>query len=145
MDYYNWKTIATAPACRAVRAGAEVWPLPNGGFFSGGRTYTHGLKTKRGTCYVVCREVMREVEAAKFEALTAKRDPRQEPRAGDQLRDETGRVMVVEACYSLPHRPKQWQVRYTAQPGGAGCVCGLNNWRRYYRRAEVLSIAPDPM
>lgn len=69
MDYMTWKTIASDPACRAIRAGGETWPLPNGGFFSGGRTYTHGLQTKRGTCYVVCREVMREVEATKIAML----------------------------------------------------------------------------
>ncbi len=69
MDYYNWKTIGAAPACRAVRAGAETWPLPSGGFYSGGRTYTHGLQTKRGACYVVCREVMKEVEATKNDML----------------------------------------------------------------------------
>lgn len=69
------------------------------------------------------------------------RDPRQDPRKGDQLRDENGRLMVVDACYSLPQRPKQWQVSYTAQPGGAGCICGLSNWRRYYKRAEVLHVA----
>ncbi|HFZ2546479.1 TPA: hypothetical protein ACIJ26_005401 [Pseudomonas aeruginosa] len=73
----------------------------------------------------------------------APRDPRQDPRAGDRLRDDSGRVMLVEACYSLPHRPRQWQVRYTAQPGGAGCVCGLSNWRRYYKRAEVLHVASE--
>ena len=67
MEYFDWKTIAAAPACRAVRAGAEVWPLPSGGFFSGGRVYTHGLRTKRGTCYAVCREVMREVNATQLE------------------------------------------------------------------------------
>lgn len=63
------KTIATAPACRAIRAGAQTWPLPNGGYFSGGRTYTHGLKTKRGTTYMVSREVMREIECTKFDML----------------------------------------------------------------------------
>ena len=71
------------------------------------------------------------------------RDPRQDPRKGDRLRDETGRLMVVDACYSLPQRPKQRQVSYTAQPGGSGCVCGLSNWRRYYKRAEVLHVASD--
>lgn len=70
MDYMTWKTIAAAPATRAVRAGAEVWPFPNGSFFSGGRTYSHGLRTKRGTCYVVCTHVMREVDAVKFEMLS---------------------------------------------------------------------------
>src|SRR5690554_5898418 len=44
MDYFTWKSIAAAPACRAIRAGAETWALPNGGFFSGGRVYTHGLQ-----------------------------------------------------------------------------------------------------
>ena len=72
MDYLTWKSIAAAPACRAIRAGAETWALPNGGFFSGGRVYTHGLQTKRGTCYVVCREVMREVDATKFDMLATR-------------------------------------------------------------------------
>lgn len=65
MDYHSWKKIAAEPACRAVLAGAEVWPLPNGGFFSGGHSYTHGLQTKRGTNYVVSAWVMRAVEATK--------------------------------------------------------------------------------
>lgn len=69
MEYFNWKTIASAPASRVIRAGAEVWPLPHGGFGSGGHVYTHGLKTKRGTCYVVCRLVMKEVDATKLSML----------------------------------------------------------------------------
>lgn len=69
LDYFTWKTIATAPACRAIRAGAETWPLPNGGYYSGNRVYSHGLRTRRGTCYVVSREVMREVDAAKVALL----------------------------------------------------------------------------
>lgn len=63
MDYYTWKSIASAPACRAVSAGAKVWELPTS-FYSGGYSYTHGLQTKRGTCYVVSRYVMRAVEAS---------------------------------------------------------------------------------
>ncbi len=82
---------------------------------------------------------------AKPASCDSNRDPRKDPRKGDQLRDETGRLMVVDACYSLPQRPKQWQVSYTAQPGGVGCVCGLSNWRRYYKRAEVLHVAADPV
>lgn len=61
MDYYTWKSIASAPACRAIRSGAEIWPLPIA-FSSGAYAYTHGLSTKRGTCYVVCKQVMRDVE-----------------------------------------------------------------------------------
>ncbi len=70
MDYLSWKTIASDPACRAVRNGAEVWPLPNGGFYSGGHVYTHGLRTKRGTCYVVSRWTMKGVAATQMEMLT---------------------------------------------------------------------------
>jgi hypothetical protein len=73
------------------------------------------------------------------------RDPRKDPRKGDQLRDETGRLMVVDGCHSRPQRPTQFQVWYTATPGGHGCVCGLSNWRQYYKRAEVLHIAPEPV
>lgn len=62
MDYMTWRTIASAPACRAVQAGAEIWKLPTA-FYSGGHAYTHALTTKRGTCYVVSRRVMRDVEA----------------------------------------------------------------------------------
>lgn len=72
------------------------------------------------------------------------RDPRKDPRQGDQLRDETGRLMVVDSCSARPQRPKQFQVWYTATPGGHGCVCGLSNWRQYYKRAEVLHVAQEP-
>lgn len=69
MEYFAWKTIASAQACRAVRAGAKTWPLPGGGFYSGGYIYTHGLQTKAGTCYVVSSFVMRDVEATQLEML----------------------------------------------------------------------------
>lgn len=69
MDQFTWKTIAAEPACRAVRSGAEVWPLPGGGFYSSGHTYTHGLRTKRGTCYVVSNWVMRAVEQTRLDML----------------------------------------------------------------------------
>ncbi len=72
------RTIGTGPACRAVRAGAVVTPLPNGGYVSGGRAYTHTLTTSRGTSYAVSREVMREIDCTRFEMLverTAKADP----------------------------------------------------------------------
>lgn len=69
MSYMTWKTIATEPAIRAVRAGAKVWQLPGGGFFSGGHTYTHGLQTNRGTCYVVSKIVMRAVVATQKRML----------------------------------------------------------------------------
>lgn len=61
MEYYTWKTIPSAPACRAVRAGAEICPLPIT-FSSGGYSYTHSLTTKRGTRYAVSKQVMRDVE-----------------------------------------------------------------------------------
>jgi hypothetical protein len=70
MEFTSWKTIAAEAACRALRSGAEIWPLPIE-FFSGGRTYTHGLKTRRGTSYVVCREVMQTVDAARLEMQQA--------------------------------------------------------------------------
>lgn len=70
MEYYAWKGIAAQPACRAVRAGAKVWVLPIS-FYSGGHTYTHGLMTSRGSCYVVSRRVMRSVEAIQAEMLGA--------------------------------------------------------------------------
>lgn len=66
------KTIAAAPACRAVRSGAQVEPLPNGGYFSGGRYYTHRLTTKRGTVYMVSREVMSEITCTRFDMLAEK-------------------------------------------------------------------------
>ena len=87
LDYVSWKTIGSAPAIRAVRAGAEVWPLPNGSFFSGGRTYSHGLKTKRGTCYVVCTQVMREVDATKFEMLSERASASAEPKGSSVTTD----------------------------------------------------------
>lgn len=72
MDYYTWKSIASAPACRAVRAGAEVWELPIS-FYSGGYSYTHGLRTSRGTCYVVSSFVMRDVNATRLERLSERK------------------------------------------------------------------------
>ncbi|MCK5531386.1 MAG: hypothetical protein KAI85_09040 [Halopseudomonas aestusnigri] len=75
--------------------------------------------------------------------MTEQRDPRHDPRQGDQLRDESGRLMIVDGVYALRTNPKARQVSYTAHPGGAGCVCGLSNWRRYYKRAEVLHVAAD--
>lgn len=75
--------------------------------------------------------------------MIEQRDPRQDPRKGDQLRDETGRLMTVDSVYSMRTNPKARQVSYTATPGGHGCVCGLSNWRRYYKRAEVLHVDPE--
>ena len=63
------KTIAAVPACRAVRAGAVVASLPNGGYLSGGRTYTHSLTTTHGTVYMVSREVMSEIDCARFDMM----------------------------------------------------------------------------
>lgn len=51
---------------RSVKAGATVWKLLTP-FYSGGATYAHGLKTVRGTCYVVSNWVMSSVEAAQAE------------------------------------------------------------------------------
>ncbi|ELQ8316866.1 TPA: hypothetical protein ACPWO2_006388 [Pseudomonas aeruginosa] len=87
MSYMSWKTIASEQAVRAVRSGAKVWALPGGGFFSGGHTYTHGLQTNRGTCYVVSKIVMRAVvatQARMLEDSSAKTDidwPRADPDA----------------------------------------------------------------
>lgn len=75
--------------------------------------------------------------------MSDQRDPRIDPRKGDQLRDETGRLMTVDSVYSMRTNRKARQVSYTASPGGHGCVCGLSNWRRYYKRAEVEALRPD--
>lgn len=73
--------------------------------------------------------------------MSSTRDPRIDPVPGDQLRDELGRLMTVDSVYSMRNNPKARQVSYTAQPGGHGCVCGLSNWRRYYKNADVLHAA----
>lgn len=65
-DPTKWKPIDATRAVRSVKAGATVWKLHNS-FYSGGATYAHGLKTARGTCYVVSNWVMSSVEAAKAE------------------------------------------------------------------------------
>ena len=57
MDCYDWKSIDTGRAQRAVDKGARVFPLPTP-FYQGGASYTHGLETKRGTCYRVSKLVM---------------------------------------------------------------------------------------
>lgn len=53
--FYDLKSIAFAPAARAMKNGATLTPIPSP-FYSGGYTYTHVLTTKRGTSYVVCRQ-----------------------------------------------------------------------------------------
>jgi len=70
MDYYDWKAIDTANAVRAVEQGATVWELPIS-FGNGQAVFTHGLQTRRGTCYVVSGWVMRAVEQAQRALLAA--------------------------------------------------------------------------
>lgn len=65
-DPTKWKPIDATRAVRSVKAGATVWKLLTP-FYSGGATYAHGLKTARGTCYVVSNWVMSSVEAAQAE------------------------------------------------------------------------------
>lgn len=65
-DPTKWKPIDATRAVRSVKAGATVWKLFTP-FYSGGATYAHGLKTARGTCYVVSNWVMSSVEAAQAE------------------------------------------------------------------------------
>lgn len=72
------------------------------------------------------------------------RDPRQDPRTGDQLRDESGRLMTVDGVHSTRTNPKARQVTYTVGERDSGNVCGLSNWRSYYRRAEVIHTSIDP-
>ncbi len=69
------------------------------------------------------------------------RDPRQDPRKGDQLRDHSGRVMTVDGVHSLRTNRKARQVHYTVGERDSGNVCGLGNWRIYYKRAQVLHVA----
>lgn len=75
--------------------------------------------------------------------VTAQRDPRRDPRQGDRLRDEAGRLMTVDRVYALRTNPKARQVSYTVGEHDSGHVCGLSNWRRYYRRAEILHTVAD--
>lgn len=65
-DPLKWRPIDAARAVRAVKAGAVVWKLYTP-FYSGGATYGHGLRTSRGTCYVVSNWVMSSVLAAQAE------------------------------------------------------------------------------
>lgn len=65
-DPTKWKPIDATRAVRSVKAGATVWKLHTA-FYSNGATYAHGLKTARGTCYVVSNWVMSSVVAAQAE------------------------------------------------------------------------------
>lgn len=69
------------------------------------------------------------------------RDPRKNPRIGDELKDEADRHMLVTAVYRLRSGRRGYQVCYTVLPEDGGQACGLSNWRRIYKRAEVLRIA----
>ncbi|SER37722.1 MULTISPECIES: hypothetical protein [Pseudomonas] len=71
------------------------------------------------------------------------RDPRIDPRKGDRLRDETGRLMTVDYVYALRTNSKAKQVSYTVGERDSGNVCGLTNWRRYYKRAKVLHVEAE--
>lgn len=73
--------------------------------------------------------------------MSEQRDPRHDPRKGDRLRDEAGRMMTVDGVHALRTNPKARQVSYTVGERDSGHVCGLGNWRRYYKRAEVLFTA----
>lgn len=105
MSYFAWKTIGADRAIRAVEAGAEVWALPAGGFFSGGHTYTHGLMTKRGKCYVVSKMVMRAVESA--QALKSHKenasDQERWPRANPKLLESFDPATKVCTMNCGPH------------------------------------------
>lgn len=87
-DPTKWKAIDSSRAVRSVKAGATVWKL-NSPFYSGGATYTHGLQTPRGTCYVVSNWVMSSVVAAQAEmaqlALEAKKPGAREDLSNFQL------------------------------------------------------------
>lgn len=56
MLYYDWKSIDSARAQRALDAGGRIWPLPIC-FGNGMARFTHGLQTPRGTNYVVSAQV----------------------------------------------------------------------------------------
>ena len=58
-----WGSLPSDPVWWSSLAATE-WQ-----FLLGGRTYTHGLRTRRDTCYVVFCEAMRGVEAAQAEVL----------------------------------------------------------------------------
>lgn len=57
--YYDWKSIDATRARRAIDKGAEVFKLPTSFCKAGGAaSYRHGLKTKRGDCYVISDRAM---------------------------------------------------------------------------------------
>lgn len=50
--YYEWKSIDTDKAQRALDKGGKLFDLPTS-FGNGAAVYRHGIQTKRGTCYLV--------------------------------------------------------------------------------------------
>ncbi|MBQ0916942.1 hypothetical protein KBW71_00560 [Hydrogenophaga aromaticivorans] len=63
---YHLPTISLERAQKAMERGAALTPIPTT-FYSGGETYTHTIRTARGTEYRVCKRVakwlLREEEA----------------------------------------------------------------------------------
>lgn len=60
MDALNWPTIGAAAASRAIRSGGILFRLATP-FYSGGSTFSYGLKTARGTHYRVSDTVVRSL------------------------------------------------------------------------------------
>ncbi len=69
----------------------------------------------------------------------SERDPRQDPKTGDVLEID-GRRMTINGVGAQPRR-KGVTVRYTCSQAGSGCECGLNAFRRLYRKAAVVAVA----
>jgi hypothetical protein len=54
MEYYDWKSIGYEQAQRALDKGGVLWLLPIP-FGNGVASFTYGLRTKRGTGYVISK------------------------------------------------------------------------------------------
>ncbi|MDH0342111.1 hypothetical protein [Chromobacterium haemolyticum] len=56
--YYDWKSISAERAQRVLDQGGTLFKLPTT-FGNGMAVFSHGLKTKRGACYVVSDRILR--------------------------------------------------------------------------------------
>lgn len=68
------------------------------------------------------------------------RDPRKDPKRGDVIKDGSDTKTVTSVA---ARKQGGMVVSYSGSRSGSGCVCGLTNWRSYYRKAEVLHVATD--
>ncbi|MBB4861488.1 hypothetical protein HNP46_000299 [Pseudomonas nitritireducens] len=72
--------------------------------------------------------------------MPEQRDPRVNPHLNDELKDSSGRHVVVTAVYALKGGRGN-EVCFQEIAGGEAGALGLTTWRKAFKRAEVIKVA----